>query len=366
MQEIKRRKTRKVKVGGIEIGGDSPISVQSMTNTDTRDIRATVNQIEELEKEGCEIVRIGLPDMKSAKAINKIKEEISIPLVADIHFDYKIAIEAINQGVDKIRINPGNIGGSASSPEEREERVGAIIKAAKKKNIPIRIGINSGSLERDLLKKYEEKAISEALVESAIRSIELVERFDFKDLVVALKSSDVLTTVRAYEILAERGDWPLHLGITEAGRARTGIVKSAIGIGSLLLKGIGDTIRVSLSGSPIEEVKVGWEILKDLGLRQRGLMLVSCPTCARTKIPVEEIAKYIESLSEKFGENPVKIAVMGCIVNGLGEARYADLAFVGMENKKAAIFKKGKFIENIDPKEIRTFLDKVLSGKRKT
>lgn len=360
MNKINRRKTRKVKVGNVEIGGDSPVSVQSMTNTDTRDVKATVSQIKELEKEGCEIVRVGLPDMESAKVISKIKEQINIPLVADIHFDHKVAIESINQGIDKIRINPGNLGGVAGSLRERKERVKAVVEAAKEKNIPMRIGINSGSLERDLLEKYNERVVPEALAESAMRSIELVEEFGFLDIVVALKSSNVLTAVRAYEILAKKGDWPLHLGITESGRARTGIVKSSMGIGSLLLEGIGDTIRVSLSGPPLEEVKVGWEILKHLGLRERGLTIVSCPTCARTKIPVEEIAIYIESLSEKLGDKPIKIAVMGCIVNGLGEARDADIAIVGVQDKKAAIFKKGKLLKNIDQKEIKPFLNKIL------
>ena len=360
--KIIRRKTRIVKVGDVKIGGNSPISVQSMTNTDTKDIKATVKQIKELEKAGCEIVRAGLPDMESARVIGKIKKQINIPLVADIHFDYKIAIEAINQGADKIRINPGNIGGSAASPQERKERVKAIIEAAKKRKIPIRIGINSGSLERDLLKKYKDKVTPEALVESALRSIKLLEGFNFRDIIIALKSTDVLTTVRAYEILSKKGDWPFHLGITEAGMAITGIVKSSIGIGSLLLKGIGDTIRVSLSGPPIEEVKVGWEILKDLGLREKGLTVISCPTCARTKIPVAEIAKYLEGLSD-FIKKPIKIAVMGCIVNGLGEARHTDLAVVGMENRKAAIFKKGKFIKNIPPEEVKPFLKEILCGK---
>ena len=352
MTKTNRRKTRQIKVGNVKIGGNAPISVQSMTNTVTKDVKATVKQIKELEKAGCEIIRVGVPDMESAKAIRKIKTKINIPLVADIHFDYRLAIESINQGADKIRINPGNIG--------NKEKVKAIVETAKKRNIPIRIGVNSGSLEWDLLKKYREKVTAEALVESAIRSIRFLERLSFNDIVIALKSPNVLTTVKAYEILAGKGDWPFHLGITEAGRARTGIVKSSIGIGSLLLKGIGDTIRVSLSGSSIEEVKVGWEILKSLGLRERGPTVISCPTCARTKIPVEEIAKYIESFSDRLGKKPFKVAVMGCIVNGLGEAREADLAVVGMENKKAAIFKKGKFIKNIKPKEVKSFFKKVL------
>ena len=363
MKEINRRKTRIVKVGDVKIGGNNPISVQSMTNTDTKDIKATVRQIKELERMGCEIVRIGVPNIESARAIKKIKKQINIPLVADIHFDHRLAIEAINQGIDKIRINPGNIGGSASSPQERKERVKEIVETAKKKKVPIRIGINSGSIEKDLLKKYKDKVPAEALVESAMRSIKLFERFNFRDIVVALKSTDVLTTIKAYEILAEKGNWPFHLGITESGIARTGIVKSSIGIGSLLLEGIGDTIRVSLSGPPIEEVKVGWEILKSLDLRKRGLTVVSCPTCARTKIPVAEIAEYVEGFAEKIGPKPIKIAVMGCIVNGLGEARHTDFAVVGMENKKAAIFRKGKFIKNIKPGEIKKILKDFLRVK---
>ena len=362
MGKIKRRETRIVKVGDVKIGGNSPISVQSMTNTDTKDVKATVRQIKELEKAGCEIIRVGLPDIKSAKAISKIKKQINIPLVADIHFDYKVAIEAINQGADKIRINPGNIGGSADSPEARKERVKAIIKAAKRRKISIRIGVNSGSLEKDLLVKYKDKVTAEALVESALRSIRLLERFDFKDIIIALKATDVLTTVKAYKILAEKGDWPFHLGVTEAGSARTGIVKSSIGIGGLLLKGIGDTIRVSLTGPPLEEVKVGWEILKSLDLREKGLTVISCPTCARTKIPVAEISAYLESISESI-KKPTKIAVMGCIVNGLGEARHTDFAVVGMENKKVALFKKGKFIKNIPPKEITRLLKRMILGK---
>lgn len=355
MEKIIRRKTKLIKIGNVKIGGRSPISIQSMTNTDTKNIKATVKQIKELEKAGCEIIRVAVPDIESARAIKKIKKQIKIPLVADIHFDYKLAIESIMQGADKIRINPGNIG--------NKEKVKAIVDVAKKKDIPIRIGVNSGSLGWDLFKKYKERVGPEALLESTLRSIRLLESFKFNKIIISLKSPDVLTTVRAYEILAKKEDWPFHLGITEAGITKTGIIKSSIGIGTLLLDGIGDTIRVSLSGPPIEEVKVGWEILKSLKLRERGLTIVSCPTCARTKIPVAEIAKYIEGFSDLI-KKPMKIAVMGCIVNGLGEARYTDLAVVGMENKKAAIFKNGKFIKNIDPKEIKPFFKKILCQKR--
>ncbi len=346
---IKRRRTKAIKIGKFKIGSGFPILVQSMTSTDTKNIAKTVNQIKELEKAGCEIIRVAVPDMASARAIKKIKSKIKIPLVADIHFDYKLAIESILQGADKIRINPGNIGD--------RKKVEEIIKVAQKKKIPIRIGINSGSLEKGLLKKYGEKDIPQALVESALKSIKILESFGLKEIIISLKSSDVLTTIKAHEILAKKVNYPFHLGVTEAGTERTGIIKSAIGIGSLLLKGIGDTIRVSLSAEPTEEVKAGWEILKSLKIRERGLTVISCPTCARSQIPVVEIAKYIERFSEKF-KNPFKVAVMGCIVNGLGEARYADLAIVGMGKSRAAIFKKGKFIKNIKPQQIKSFFKK--------
>jgi len=349
--KIKRRRTKAVKIGNLKIGGDFPILVQSMTNTDTKDIAKTVKQIKELERAGCEIIRVAVPDMASAKAVRKIKEKIKIPLVADIHFNYKLAIESILQGADKIRINPGNIG--------NRKKVEEIIKVAIQKKIPIRIGINSGSLEKGLLEKYGEKDTPQALVESAVKSIRLLEGFRFKDIVVSLKSSDVLTTVRAHELLAKKTNYPFHLGITEAGTEKIGTIKSAIGVGSLLLKGIGDTIRVSLSAPPVEEVKAGWEILKSLKLRGRGLTVISCPTCARASIPVEKIAKYVESFSGKL-EKPLKIAIMGCIVNGLGEAKYADLAIVGMGNKKVGIFQKGKFVKNIKPQEIKNILRNLL------
>ncbi len=361
MKPIKRRKTRLIKAGRARIGGKSPISVQSMTNTDTRDVRATVRQIKGLERAGCEIIRVAVPDIASAKVLKEIKRKINIPLVADIHFDPQLAIESINRGVDGIRINPGNIGGVELSLKQRKEIVKSIVEKARTRKVYIRVGVNSGSLDKDLLRKYKDKATPEALAESALRSIRMVEKFGFRDIVVSLKSTDVLTMVRAHEILAEKGDWPFHLGVTEAGMGKTGIVKSAMGIGSLLLEGIGDTIRVSLSGPPVEEVKVGWEILKSLKLREKGLTVISCPTCARTKIEVANIAKYIESFSESI-EKPFTIAVMGCIVNGLGEAQWADLAIVGLESKKAAVFKKGKFIKNIQPKEVKPFLKAILTN----
>jgi len=354
--EIPRRKTREIKIGHLKLGGNNPILVQSMTNTDTKDSKATIDQIKRLEKAGCEIIRVSVPDQESALALKEIKKNISIPLVADIHFDWKMAIESIRNGADKIRINPGNIGD--------EEKVRLIAEEAKKNNVGIRVGINSGSLQKDILHKYNDKVTPEGLVESAIRSINLLEKFGIKDIVVSIKSTDVLTTIKSHEILADKGDWPFHLGITEAGIARTGIVKSSLGIGGLLLNGIGDTVRVSLSGDPEEEVKVGWEILKSLGLRERGLTVISCPTCSRTKIPVEGIAKYLENNSDSFGDKPIKIAVMGCIVNGLGEAKEADLAFVGIEKGKASFFKKGEFIENLEPDKINDFIKDLIKFKK--
>jgi len=344
---ILRRKTKVVKIGDLKVGGGFPILVQSMTNTDTKDIKKTVKQIKELENAGCEIIRVAVPDMESAKAIKKIKNKIKTPLVADIHFDWKLAVESILQGADKIRINPGNIGD--------KDGVRKIINAAKFKKIPIRIGVNSGSLEKDLLKKYHNRPIFGALVESALRSIKLLEKFNFFDIVVSLKSSDVLTMVKAYEILSKKIDYSLHLGVTEAGTAQVGTIKSSIGIGNLLLNGIGDTIRVSLSADPREEVRAGWEILKSLKIRERGLSVVSCPTCARTQLPVEEIAHYIEGLSGNF-KSPFKVAVMGCIVNGVGEAKESDFAIIGISKDRAAIFKKGRFFKNINKEEIRRYL----------
>jgi (E)-4-hydroxy-3-methylbut-2-enyl-diphosphate synthase len=335
---IKRKKTKVIKIGDKKIGGDFPILVQSMTNTKTSDVKATVSQIKKLEDAGCEIIRVGVPDLASAKVLGEIKRKINIPLVADIHFSARLAIEAINQGVDKLRINPGNF------PKSELEMV---VKLAKKKKIPIRIGINSGSLEKEILGK-KEKVTPEMMVKSAIKNIRLLEKMKFFDIVVSLKAPDVLRTIKAYEILSQKVNYPLHLGVTEAGTEFSGGVKSAIAIGHLLLKGIGDTIRVSLTSDPINEVKVAWEILKSLELRERGVKIVSCPTCARSEIDVEKIAKEIEKLTENIKE-PLKIAIMGCIVNGLGEAREADLGIVGVKDG-ALISKNGKIFRKI-PKE---------------
>ncbi len=349
---IKRRKTREVRVGNLVIGGNHPISVQSMTNTDTRDVKSTLEQVKKLEEAGCEIIRISVPDKESAKALPKIKKEMSVPLVADIHFDYLMAIASIKAGADKIRINPGNMGS--------EEGVRKVAEEAKRHGASIRVGINSGSLQKDILKKHKDKVTPEGLAESALRSVNLLEKFGFWDIVVSIKSTDVLHTIRSHEILSEKGDWPFHLGVTEAGRARAGIVKSSLGIGGLLLKGMGDTIRVSLSGDPVEEVKAAWDMLKSLHLREKGLTVISCPTCSRTKIPVEKIAVYLESIEERLTLQPIKVSVMGCVVNGLGEAKETDLAFVGMENGKAGFFRQGKFVCHIKPERIINFIEELL------
>ena len=336
---FKRKKVKIVKIGNLKIGGGLPILVQSMTNTPTSDVEKTVKQIKKLEAAGCEIVRVGVPDLKSAKALGKIKKKINIPLVADIHFSAKLAIEAVNQGVDKVRINPGNF---------PKQELFKIVALCKKKKIPIRIGINSGSLEKDILGKHK-VVTPEMMVKSALKNIGLIEKMGFYDLVISLKTPDVLRTVKAYELLSEKINYPLHLGVTEAGGEFSGSIKSAIALGYLLLRGIGDTIRISLTGDPAEEVKVGWEILKSLELRERGVKITSCPTCARTSIDVIGLTKKVEALTKKM-KKPLKIAVMGCVVNGLGEGREADLAIVGGGNL-ALIIKKGKIIKKVEKKK---------------
>lgn len=334
-----RRRTKVIKIGDLKIGGGFPIAVQSMTNTKTSDVSATVKQIKKLEKAGCEIIRVGVPDIKSAKALKQIKKKINIPLVADIHFSAMLALESIRQGVDKLRINPGNF---------PKEKLKEIVKSAKKRKIPIRIGVNAGSLEDDILQKYH-SAKAEAMVESALRHIKLMEELGFYDLVISLKASDVLRTIKAYELISKKVNYPLHLGVTEAGGKFSGTIKSAIAIGHLLLKGIGDTIRVSLSGDPLEEVKVAWEILKSLELRERGVKIISCPTCARAEIDVAGIEKKLRKILENI-EKPLTIAVMGCIVNGLGEAKEADLGIVGIQNA-VLIIKRGEIIKKVKKKD---------------
>jgi len=330
-----RRKSKIIKIGNLKIGGDSPISVQSMTNTPSWDVEKTVKQIKKLEKTGCEIIRIGVPDLRSAKTIKEIKKKINIPLVADIHYSAELAQESINQGADKIRINPGNF---------PKSELAKIVKLCKKRKIPIRIGINSGSLEKDILGKHK-RVTAEMMVKSALKNVRLMENLGFYDLVISLKAPDVLRTIKAYEMLAGKVDYPFHLGITEAGTEFSGTIKSAMGIGYLLLRGIGDTIRVSLSANPTEEVKVGLEILKSLELREKGVKIISCPTCARSKIDVIKIAGEIEKETRDI-KNPLKIAVMGCLINGLGEGREANLAIVGTKNL-ALIMKDGKIIHRV-------------------
>ena len=329
-----------VKVGGLKLGGTNPVYVQSMCNTDTRDVKATVRQILSLEKEGCEIIRVAVPDMAAAKAIGKIKRQIHIPLVADIHFDYLLALEAIRQGIDKVRINPGNIGS--------EEKVKAVVEACRKKKIPIRIGVNVGSLEKDLLAKYG--STPKAAVESCLRHVRILKKLNFKDILISIKFSDVKLMLEGYRMLSKKVNYPLHLGVTHAGTTFMGSIKNAIGIGTLLEEGIGATLRVSLTADPLEEVRVGWAILKALGLRKRGPELISCPTCGRTEIDLINLTKKVEKVLEKI-DKPIKVAVMGCVVNGPGEAREADVGVAGGKGM-GAIFAKGKVVKSVSEKEI--------------
>jgi len=347
---IKRRPTKKIRIGNIFIGGNAPIVVQSMTNTDTSDVKATVRQIKALEKAGCEMIRVAVPNMEAAKAIGKIKKQISIPLVADIHFSAELAIESINQGIDKLRINPGNIGS--------EEKIKAVVEAAKKKNIPIRIGVNAGSLEKDLLEKYKNKVTAKAMVESAMRHIKILEKYKFKNILISLKASDIERTVEAYRLLSKKVDYPLHIGVTEAGTSFRGTVMSSIGLGILLYDGIGDTLRVSLTADPVEEMKVAWEILKSLGLRKRGITVTSCPTCGRTQVDLISLAKQVEDALVGIDKD-IHVAVMGCVVNGPGEAREADLAIIGGKGV-GLITKKGEIIKQVNENElINEFLKEV-------
>lgn len=333
---IIRKKTRTVKVGNVMVGGDAPVSIQSMTNTDTRDIDATVRQIGELEQTGCDIVRFAIPDLEAAQAVSEIKKRTGIPLVADIHFDYRLALECIERGIDKIRINPGNIGG--------KQNVQAVTRAAKERGIPIRIGVNSGSVEKELLEKHGGPTV-EAMVESALRHVALLEEHDFYDIVISIKASNVLRMVAAYRLISEKVDYPLHLGVTEAGTVWSGTIKSALGIGTLLMEGIGDTIRVSLTGNPVEEVKAASKILKSLGLKQGGIEFVSCPTCGRCQIDLIKIANAVEQRLQGTSKN-IKVAVMGCVVNGPGEAREADIGIAGGKGV-GLIFKKGEIIKKV-------------------
>ena len=333
---FERKNTRQIHIGNVAIGGGAPISVQSMCNTKTTDTAATVAQIKALQNAGCDIVRVAVPDMEAAKNLGNIIKEINIPLVADIHFDYKLALEAIKQGISALRLNPGNIGG--------EEKVRAVVKAAKEAHIPIRIGVNAGSLDKKILAKYGE-VTPEALVESAMQHVKILEDLDFYDMKISLKAHDVPLTLAAYRLMSKTVDYPLHLGITEAGTVNTGIIKSAVGIGALLSEGIGDTFRISLTGDPVVEVKVANEILKSLGLKEYGPTLVACPTCGRTSIDLPAIAAKVEKKLEGI-KDPIDVAVMGCVVNGPGEARGADVGIAG-GNGEGLIFRKGEIIRKV-------------------
>ncbi|MCC3143830.1 flavodoxin-dependent (E)-4-hydroxy-3-methylbut-2-enyl-diphosphate synthase [Halanaerobium sp. Z-7514] len=337
----KRRKSKKVFFGEQAVGGDSIISVQSMCNTKTENREETVKQIKELSAAGCEIIRVAVPNLKAAEALKEIKKAIEIPLVADIHFDYRLALKAIENGVDALRINPGNIGS--------KEKITAVALAAKEKNIPIRVGSNSGSLENELLEKYGGPT-AEALVESAMRNIRILEANQFYEIVISLKSSNIKTTIEAYDLIAKKVDYPFHIGITEAGTPWKGSIKSAAGIASLLTRGYGDTLRVSLTGVPLEEVKVAWEILKSLGLRKRGVEIISCPSCGRTEIDLISLAQKVERETAAIAKD-ISIAVMGCAVNGPGEAKEADIGIAGGK-KEALIFKKGKIIKKVKEEDI--------------
>ena len=342
---MERKKTREVRIGNRVIGGGHPILIQSMTNTKTEDVAATVAQIRELEAAGCDIIRCAVPHREAAAALKEIKKQISIPLVADIHFDYRLAIAAMENGADKIRINPGNIGS--------EDRVRAVVETAKERNIPIRVGVNSGSLEKDLVEKYH-GVTAEGLVESALAQVARIEDMGYDNLVISIKSSDVRMCARAHELIAEKTDHPLHVGITEAGTLYSGNIKSAVGLGIILYQGIGDTIRVSLTGAPLEEVKSAKRILKTLGLRKGGVEVVSCPTCGRTQIDLIGLANQVETLVQDIPLD-IKVAVMGCVVNGPGEAKEADIGIAGGKGV-GLLIKKGEIVKKVPEAELLSCL----------
>ena len=350
-----REHTRTVKIGERVIGGGNPVLIQSMTNTPTEDVRATVEQIQALERAGCEIIRCAVPTQEAALALKEIKKQISIPLVADIHFDYRLAIAAMENGADKIRINPGNIGSRS--------RVQAVVDAAKERQIPIRVGVNSGSLEKELVEKYH-GVTAEGIVESALDKVKIIEDLGYDNLVISIKSSDVLMCARAHELIAQKTDHPLHVGITEAGTLWSGNIKSAVGLGIILYQGIGDTIRVSLTGDPLEEVKSAKRILKTLGLRQGGIEVVSCPTCGRTKIDLIGLANQVENMVQDIPLDGVKVAVMGCVVNGPGEAREADIGIAGGIGE-GLLIKKGQIVEKLPESELLPRLRRELLNWKK-
>ncbi|MCA6079656.1 MAG: flavodoxin-dependent (E)-4-hydroxy-3-methylbut-2-enyl-diphosphate synthase [Endomicrobium sp.] len=344
MKFYKRIETRKINIGGVIIGGGSSIAVQSMTNTNSRDWKATVRQIRQLEEAGCEIVRISLPDIESAYSVSRIKKNVKIPLVADIHFDYTIALEAIKQGVDKLRINPGNIGS--------KDRIGVLVKEAKKARIPIRIGVNAGSLKK-IHNFSDNSSRAKALSDAAIEHVKILEKYNFQDIVVSLKASNIDITVKAYKLFASKRNYPLHLGITEAGSIFSGTIKSAAGLGIMMYEGIGDTVRVSLTANPVEEVKAAYSLLQSMELRNSGIEIISCPTCSRCEIDLIKIVSEIEKKTFamknlKRLSKPVKVALMGCIVNGPGEAKDADLGIAGGKNM-GILFKNGEIIGKVSP-----------------
>ncbi|MDR0724142.1 MAG: flavodoxin-dependent (E)-4-hydroxy-3-methylbut-2-enyl-diphosphate synthase [Endomicrobium sp.] len=344
MKFYKRNQTKKINIGGVVIGGGSPIVVQSMTNTDTLDWKSTVKQIKQLQEAGCEIVRVSLPSIEAAQNVNKIKKHIKIPIVADIHFDYKIALEAIKQAIDKIRINPGNIG--------NKEKVESVVKEAKKAHIPIRIGVNAGSL-KEVHGFSDSTSRAKALANAAIEHVKILENLDFEDIVVSLKASNIDTTVQAYKIFASKRNYPLHLGITEAGSLFSGTIKTCAGLGIMLNDGIGDTLRVSLSANPLEEVKVAYSLLQAMNLRSIGLEIISCPTCARCKVDLINIVREFEKRTTliknlKKLKNPIKVALMGCVVNGPGEAKDADFGIAGGKDI-GVLFKNGQIVGKVKP-----------------
>lgn len=346
---ITRRKTRQIQVGTVPVGGDAPIAVQSMTNTDTRDVDATVAQIERLTKAGCDIIRVAVLDLDAARAIQEIRNQIAIPLIADIHFDHRLAIASMEHGAQGIRINPGNIGGP--------EKLAKVVAAAKAHKVPIRVGVNSGSVEKDILKKHGHPTPA-ALVESALRNVKLLEELDFHAIKISLKSSDAINTIEAYRQLSAACDYPLHLGVTEAGGLIAGTVKSSVALGILLYEGIGDTLRISLTRDPVEEIRVAFELLRSLHIRERGPELISCPTCGRCQVNLFKIAEKVEEYIQTI-DTPLKIAVMGCVVNGPGEAKEADIGLAGGHGV-GIIFKKGQLYKKVPEAELLSvFLDEI-------